>query len=128
MSRFWALLPLVVVIGLPLLTGPSVFVAAAAEIAGVLGAAGILGGAFGLVTASGVAGTIGYAMAAATSGEGTDLAALGRQWRGAAVSAAALRGQVNYWLARSAIIVLAAVPLLLCAAAVARSSQVPQEQ
>ena len=135
MSRYWTLLPVLVMTGVPIWSVPSDPVIAIEGLAALFCVGGILGGALALVTAGGVIGTIGYAVAAVTAPGGADvvgaavfglallalldLGEFARRFRGAAISDAVLRAQIAYWLARAGLIAAAAAALLLCAAALA---------
>jgi hypothetical protein len=135
MSRYWTLLPVLVMAGVPIWSAPSDAVIAIEGFAVLFCVGGILAGALGVVTAGAVIGTIGYTGAAVTAGGRTDivsaavfglallalldLSEVARRFRGAAVTGAVLRAQVAYWLARAGLIAAAVAALLLCAAAVA---------
>lgn len=137
MSRYWSLLPVLVMAGVPIWSAPSDAVIAIEGFAAILCIAGIFSRAvaLALVTAGGVIGTIGYAGAAVTAGGGTDivgaavfglalltlldLSEFARRFHGATVTGAVLRAQVAYWLARAGLIAAAVAALLLCAAALA---------
>ncbi|HWB49068.1 MAG TPA: hypothetical protein VG651_08155 [Stellaceae bacterium] len=135
MSRYWSLLPVLVLVGVPIWSAPSDIVIAIEGLAALFCIGGLLAGTLGLVTVGGVIGTIGYAAAAVTAGGGTDivgaavyglalltlldLSEFARRFRGAAVTEAVLRAQVAYWLARAGLIAAVAAALLLCAAALA---------
>ena len=135
MSRYWSLLPVLVMVGVPIWSAPSDAVIAIEGLAALCCVGGILAGTLGLVTAGGVIGTIGYAGAAVTAGGGADivsaavfglallalldLSEFARRFRGAAVAGAVLRAQVAYRLARAGLIAAAVAALLLCAAVLA---------
>lgn len=135
MSRYWSLLPVLVMAGVPIWSAPSDAVIAIEGFAAILCIAGIFSRALALVTAGGVIGTIGYAGAAVTAGGGIDivgaavfglalltlldLSEFARRFHGATVTGAVLRAQVAYWLARAGLIAAAVAALLLCAAALA---------
>jgi hypothetical protein len=133
MSRYWTLLPVLVMAGVPIWSVPSDPVIAIEGLAALLCVGGIFAGALGLVTVGGVIGTIGYAVAAVTAPSGADvvgaavfglallclldLSEFSRRFRGAAISRAVLRAQIAYWLARAGLSAAAVAALLLCAAA-----------
>ncbi len=135
MRRYWAVLPVIAIAGVPIWTDPSDAVIAIAGIAASVCMLGLLLRLLGLVTAGGVIGSIGYAVAAVDSPGGADVVAgagfglallalldvseFARRTHGAAVAAAALRDQIAYWFARAAITVAAVATLLICAVALA---------
>jgi len=135
MSRYWTLLPVALMVGVPIWSVPSDPVIAIEGLAALFCIGGILVDGLALVTVGGVIGTIGYAGAGVTAGGGTDivgaavfglallalldLAEFARRFRGAAVIGAVLRAQVAYWLARAVVIAAAVAALLLGAAVLA---------
>jgi len=135
MSRYWALLPVLVIGGVPIWNGASDLVIAIEGLAALLCIGGIFSRALALITAGGVIGTIGYAVALVTLVGGADIVGavafglallalldfseFARRFQGAAIGAAVLRTQIAYWLARAGLMAAAAGALLLCAAAVA---------
>ena len=126
---------MLVMVGIPIWTDPSDIVIAVAGTAAVVCAVGLVARILALVTAGAVIGAIAYALATVDSADGADVVAATlfglallalldlsefvRRTRGVAVTAAAVRGQVTYWLARLAIIIAAVAGLLLCATALA---------
>jgi hypothetical protein len=134
MNRYWTILPLLVLIAVPIGTSPSGLVIAIELVAAFVCVAGLLLGTLVMLAAGGAIATIGYAVAAA-SAAGTDiigaavfglallfvldLGEFARRRRGAAVSNAALRGQLAYWVARAAIILGATGVLVFGAMALA---------
>jgi hypothetical protein len=135
MSRYWAILPALVMIGAPIWTDRSGLVIAIEGFAALLCAAGMITHALRPVTAGAIAAMIGYAVAAGNATGGADivsatvfglallslldLSEFTRRHRGAVVSAVAWRGLATYWLARGAVIAVATAVLVLCAAAFA---------
>ena len=133
MTRAWAIVPIIVIVGLPVWLAPSTPVLLIAAAAGLLCALGILRHELAPVAAGGAFAMIGYALALWSADAGVDVigaAVFGvallvlldfgefaRRWHGAEIDTEVLRTQLAYRFGRTAIIV-AAVALLLAVATV----------
>lgn len=130
MSRWWAMLPLAAVAGVPICTGPSWPVIATTGAGVLLCALGIGLGGLGPITAGAVFAIIGYTAALCLGGGGVNVLAsmvfglallfllnvseFARRFRGADVAADVIRGQTAYWLGRAVAIVAVVAMLTAC--------------
>jgi len=135
MNRYWAIVPVLVMIAVPIGRSPTVVVIAVELTAALSSVLGLVIGRLGLVTAGSVIAAIGYTVSVSDPDAGTDLtgaamfglavlflldlSAFARRYRGATVSRAVWRMQLGYWLARAAIILGATGAVILVAMALA---------
>lgn len=119
MSRWWTVVPLVVMAAVPVWTAPLPLVVAIEAMAGALCGLGISWSSAGPVTAGCVSAIIGYAVALSFAGAAVDvigaalfglallflldLSEFARRFAGAAVEEEVVRAQAGYWLGRAAI-------------------------
>lgn len=131
MSRWWAMLPLVVVTAVPIGTGLSWPVVAIAGAGFLLCTLGIGLGALAPVTAGAVFAIVGYAAALWLDGDGVnvvaatvfglallfllDVSEFARRFRGAEIASDVIGGQIAYWLGRAVAIVVAVALLTVSA-------------
>jgi hypothetical protein len=135
MTRSWAALPIIVIIGLPVWTAPSAPVMLIAAAAGLFCTLGILHCALAPVTIGGAFAMIGYALALWSADTGVDvigasvfgiallvllnLGEFARRWHGAETAIEVMRTQLAYWFGRTAIAAAAAAVLILFGTALA---------
>lgn len=135
MSRYWAILPVIVLTGLSVWTTPSDAVIAIAGGGAVLCILGVIAQLLALVTGGAVIEAIAYTVAVTSSGGGVeiveavafglalltlfDVSEFARRKHGATISPEAMRHQLIFWFSRAAIVAGATAVLLACAAVVA---------
>jgi predicted membrane protein len=135
MSRYWVVLPVIVMAAVPVWTSPSDIVIAIVGSAAILCILGALARLLAFVTAGAVIGAIAYAVAVTSSAGGADVVAavafglallvlfdvseFARRKHGATVSPEAMHHQLVFWFSRAGIVAGVTAALLLCAAAVA---------
>ena len=135
MSRWWAILPILVIAAVPISTAFSASVIAIEALACLFCAIAIYRPILGLVTAGCGLAIFGYAVALWLADQGTDVVGAGvfglallflfdlsefaRRFRGADIADAVVRGQIGYWLGRAAIIAAGIAVLTLGGSALA---------